>query len=200
MTARISREFSFQAAIHHEETFIVNNYELEMFMDVTTDDIDKQNIAMDRIKYLFEICFDSCIFVDVHDTKAMDMYFKANMKVCPLPDEPFDQVVAAVIISKINTVTEGHIFLDEVKIKSRICDDVCFYVSYEEEAEFHKLKDVWWTDNSPTINTIKKSKKEKVVELRKKPVDWTSVGLGWEPTPISKKCDKGEVVFIPVDK
>lgn len=199
MSARISKKFTFQAAIHHEETFIVNNYDLELFMDVTTEDIDKQNIAMDRVRYLLEVCLDSCIFVDMSDSKALDMYLKANMKVCPLPDEPFDQVVAAVIISKINAITEKHLFLEEIKIRSRICDDVYFYVSYEEEADFHHLKDVWWTDNSPSISTIKKSKKEKVVELRKKPLDWNSVGLGWECTkPI--KSDKGEVVFIPVDK
>jgi hypothetical protein len=199
MNARISRKFAFHAAIHHEETFIVNDYDLELFMDVTTDDIDKQNIAMDRIKYIFDISFDSCIFVDVHDAKALDIYSKANMKVCPLPDEPFDQVIASVIISKVNAITEKHIFLEEVKIMSRICDDVCFHVSYEEEADFHNLKDVWWTDNSPIISTIKKSKKEKVVQLHKKPLDWKSVGLGWENL-IVKKCDKGEVVFIPVDK
>jgi hypothetical protein len=199
MSARISKKFIFQAAIHQEETFMVNNYELELFMDVTTEDIDQQNTAMDRIRYFLDICLDSCIFVDMHDAKAIDMYLKANMKVCPLPDEPFDQVIAAVLISKINTITEKHMFLEEIKIRSRLCDDVYFYVSYEEEAEFHHLKDVWWTDNSPSISTIKKTKKEKVVELRKKPLDWNSIGLGWESIK-SEKCDKGEVVFIPVDK
>lgn len=197
MNARISRKFVFQAAIHHEETFIVNDYEIELFMDVTTDDIRLQNVAMDRIKYLFEYCLDSCIFVDIHDSKAIDLYTKANMKVCPLPDEPYDQVIAAVLISKTNAISEKHLFTTEIKIKSRICDDVAFYVSFNEEAEFQYLKNVWWTENSPNINSIKRSKKEKVVELRKEPKDWNTIGLGWKE---AMQCDKGEVVYIPVDK
>ena len=154
---------------------------------------------MDRIKYLFDICLDSCVFVDIKDAKAIDNYSKANMKVCPLPDEPYDQIIAAVLISKINVITENHLFLNEVSIISKICDDVCFYVSYDEEADFQNLKNVWWTENSPSINMIKKFKKEKVVQLHKDPKDWNSVGLGWE-VPKSCKTDKGEIVFIPVDK
>jgi hypothetical protein len=104
-----------------------------------------------------------------------------------------------VIISKVNTITENYLFLNEVAIISRICDDVCFYVSQEEEADFQNLKDVWWTENSPSINMIKRSKKEKVVQLHKEPKDWNSVGLGWT-APIRTKSNKGEIVFIPVDK
>jgi hypothetical protein len=199
MNTRISRDFSFLASIHHENAFIVNSYDLTLSLDVTTENIEYQNIAMDRIKYLFDICLDSCIFVDVKDAKAIDSYTKANMKVCPLPDEPYDQIIAAVLISKINTISENHLFLNEVSIVSKICEDVCFYVSYDEEAEFQKASNVWWTENSPSINMIKKSKREKVVQLHQDPKDWNSVGLGWEEVE-TIKCDKGKIVFIPVDK
>lgn len=197
MNARISRKFKFQAAIHYEDTFIINNYDLELFMDVTTDSIREQNIAMDRIKYLFEAKFDSCLFVDVHDTKAMDAYSKTGIKICPLPEEPFDQVIAAVMISKFNAVTEKNLFVTEIKIRSDICDDVAFYVSHEEDAEFQHLSDVWWTDNTPNVSTLKKSKREKVVNLRTSQLDWNTLGLGWKE---ECKSDKGEIVFIPVDK
>jgi hypothetical protein len=46
---------------------------------------------------------------------------------------------------------------------------------------------------------IKKSKREKVVQLHQDPKDWNSVGLGWEEIE-TIKCDKGKIVFIPVDK
>jgi hypothetical protein len=199
MNTRVSRDFEFLASIHHEDSFIVNSYDLTLSLDVTTENIDYQNIAMDRIKYLFNICLDSCVFVDINDSKAIDNYTRANMKVCPLPDEPYDQIIAAVLISKINAITENHLFLNEVSIISSICDDVCFYVRYDEEADFQNLKNVWWTENSPSINMIKKLKKEKVVQLHKDPKDWHSVGLGWEEPKLCK-TDKGEIVFIPVDK
>lgn len=195
MNARISRKFIFDAAIHYENNFIINGYVLDIYMDVTTDNIYEQNIAMDRIKYLFDITLNNCIFVDVKNTKAVDLYDKSGITVCLLPDEPYDQVIAAILICKLNRITEGKLFVTEIKIKSKICDDIAFYVSNNEEADFQNFQHVWWNENSPNIHN-KKFKKEKVVELRKKQIDWNTLGLGWK----EEVDKKGEVVFIPVEK
>lgn len=196
MNARISRKFNFSAGIYYDGQFIINSYDLELFMDVTTDDIREQNIAMDRIKYLFEICLESCVFVEAKDAKIIDLYEKAGLTICPLPDEPYDQVIAAVLICKINAITENKLFVTEIKIKSKICDDVVFYIAHNEETEFQNLQDHWWNDNSPNISAInKKQKKEKIVDIKKKPIDWNNLGLSYKE--IKKK---GEVVFIPVEK
>lgn len=194
MNARISRKFAFSAAIHYEGNFILNSYEIDLYMDVTTEDVREQNIAMDRIKYLFDMSLDSCVFVDMKESKFIELYEKAGIVVCPLPDEPYDQVVAAVLLCKINAITENHLFVTEIKIRSGICDDVVFYIAYNEEAEFQSLSNVWWNENNPNIRSYtKKSKKEKVVELKKEPSDWNSLGLSWK-----EEHKKGEVVFIPV--
>jgi hypothetical protein len=196
MSARISREFGLQAAIYYEENFIINTYEIQLYMDVNTDSIREQNISMDRIKYLFDVCLDSCVFVGAKNSKVIDLYEKAGLVVCPLPDEPFDQVIGALLIRKINTIAENTLFVTEIKIKSSICDDVIFYVSYDEETEFQNLQGVWWNENSPNISmNNKKSKKEKVVDLKKESIDWNILGLGWK-----EETKKGEVVFIPVEK
>lgn len=195
MSAKISRSFILQAAIHYEENFIINNYEMDLYMDVNTENIREQNIAMDRIKYLFDVCLDSCVFVNAKN-KIIDLYDKAGMVVCPLPDEPFDQIIGALLIRKINAITENTLFVTEIKIKSRICDDVVFYVYCDEETEFQNLQGVWWNENSPNISmSIKKSKKEKVVNLKKESIDWNILGLGWK-----EETKKGEIVFIPVEK
>jgi len=199
MNARISREFSFQAAIHFDESFILNFYHLDLMMDVTTEDIREQNIALDRIKFIITMCLDSCIFIDHKEIKAIDAYSKAGIKVCPLPEEPYDQVVASVLLSKFNTVTEKHLYINEIRIRSNICDDVSFYIGDDENEEFKNLKDCWWTENSPNISlNTKRTKKDKIVELKKEPMDWNSIGLGWKES-ISFK-NKGEIVFIPTEK
>lgn len=195
MSAKISRSFILQAAIHYEENFIINNYEMDLYMDVNTENIREQNIAMDRIKYLFDVCLDSCVFVNAKN-KIIDLYDKAGLVVCPLPDEPFDQIIGSLLIRKINAITENTLFVTEIKIKSRICDDVVFYVYCDEETEFQNLQGVWWNENSPNISmSIKKSKKEKVVNLKKESIDWNILGLGWK-----EETKKGEIVFIPVEK
>lgn len=198
MNARISREFSFQAAIHHDDSFMLNTYHLELMMDVTTDNIREQNIALERIKFLIDMCLDSCVFVDYKEIKAIEAYTKAGIRVCTLPDEPYDQIIASVLMSKFNTITERHLYITEIVIKSKICDDVSFYISDEEDAEFKNIPDVWWTENNPNITSVpKKVKKDKVVQLKKDLGDWNSIHLGWKE-PI--QTDKGEIVFIPVEK
>lgn len=196
MSARIFRKFIFQAGLFYENNFIINSYEIDLYMDVMTDDIREQNIAMDRIKYLFEMCLDNSVFVEIKNSKTIELYDKAGLKVCPLPDEPYDQVIAAILICKINTITENKLFVTEVKIQSKICDDVAFYVAHNEEVDFQNLQGTWWNENSPNISLIvKKSKKEKVVDLKKEYIDWNTLGLNWK-----EETKKGEVVFIPVEK
>lgn len=200
MSAKVSRDFVFQAAIHFENTFVINVYELRLNMVVNTDDNREQNIALERIKYLLLECFENCVFVNYKEIKAVDAYLKAGIKVCPLPDDPFDQIVATVLMTKFNTVTESKLFVNELEIKSSICDDVKFYISADEELEFFDHQNGWWKDNSASIfDYTKKTKKEKIVELKKEITDWNLIGLSWkEKKNIGK--DNGEIVFIPVDK
>lgn len=200
MYARIARDFKFQAGIHFENTFIINSYELSLDMDVTTEDMREQNIALERMKYLLEMCIEDAVFVDVSNKSAIDAYTKAGMKVCNLPDEPFDQVVAAVLLSKFNSITEKKIFVSDIKISSKICDEVSFYISSEEVEDFSSIANVWWTDNSSSISDISKkvNKKEKIVELKKENTDWNSLGLCWKANDPDKKGN--EIVFISTEK
>lgn len=196
MTARISKKFSFYAAIHQDGNFISNVYDIELYIEVMTDDVEMQNIAMDRIKYLFDFSLDSCIFVDTKEVKAIDLYSKAGIQVCPIPDEPYDQVIAAVILNKLNVITENHMLVTEIKIQSDMCDDVCFYIGYDEQADFLSFPNAWWTENSPNIATFgKKTKKDKIVELKKEPLEWAQLGLGWKG---KSSANTGEIVFIPM--
>ena len=51
MATRIDRDFTFQAAVHFEDRFLLNYYDITLSMDVETESIKEQNIAMDRILY-----------------------------------------------------------------------------------------------------------------------------------------------------
>lgn len=198
MNARISREFVFQSAIHYDNNFLLNSYLIELSFNVITENFREQNIALDRIKYLIDECFDSCVFIEQNETKAIELYSKAGIRVCSLPDEPYDQVVAGVLLSKFNVVTENKLFATEIRIKSNICDNVEFYISHEEDLEFMNQTNCWYTENNASIHTNKKSKKDKIVELKKEPMDWSVLNLSWnEKTPIK---DNKEIVFVQIDK
>lgn len=198
MSTKISRDFGFASAIHFENIFIINSYLIDLSIDVRTEDIREQNIALDRIKYFIYECLSNCIFIEHTETKMIDLYLKAGLKVCPLPEEPYDQIVGSVLLLKCNAITENKIFVTDIKIKSSICDDVVFYISEEEASTINVTPNIWFNDNSPLISDYKKTRKEKVVELKKENPDWNSVGLSWKEK--NKSRDKGEIVFIKTDK
>lgn len=202
MTARISKDFAFQSAIHIDDNFVLNSYKMTLWMDVHTDSVDEQNIAMDRIKYFIDEGLDNCVFVSLALEKSIiENYVKAGIKICTLPDDPFDQVVGAVILTKMNAITEGKLFVTEIKIKSRICDEVEFYLSSDEDIEFLNVKGKHWYTQPNTLNNdwIKKSsKKEKIVELKKEVLDWADLGLSWNNK--LKFSEDADVVYLNLDK
>lgn len=199
MSARISKSFAFRSAIHHEDSFMINLYDIDLSMEVNTEDIHKQKVAMERVRFLFDYCFENCVFVNCNDAKAIDGYTKANIKVCPLPEEPYDQIVAGVMLSKLNQVLEKHLFVNEVKIRSLISDDVVFYISYTDHLDSLEVNQAWWNDASPNICNIgKKQKRDKVVELKKQSLDWNTLGLSYEVDDgDEKETINGKIVFIP---
>ena len=105
MSARVSKDFAFQAGLYYENKFLINTYNIRLYMEVTVEDISIQNIALDRIKHLFINGLDNCIFVHETNKTVIENYIKAGLKVCTLPEEPYDQIIALVLLKKINTIT-----------------------------------------------------------------------------------------------
>ena len=180
MATKIERDFRFMAAVHFEKRFIMNNYELKLGMEVETDSILEQNIAMDRIIYFLGECLSDCVFVEHTDTTAIENYIKAGIKVCTIPEEPYDQIIAMLLILKFNFITEGRLSVVHIELKSELSDNVKFIYDVETAANNPFDRKGWWLDKCPTIANITKStKKEKIVKLVKT-IDWKAIGLEWE--------------------
>lgn len=186
MNARIFKEFSFYSAIHANDNFSINSYTIGLEIDVNTEDIKEQNIAMERIKFTLSRIED-CVFVNENEKTAIDNYIKANIKVCTLPDDPYDQIIAVVLLRKLNAVAEDRLVITDISIQSLVCDDIKFYVAIEETNDFSSKSNVWYNENNISIADFHKkiNKKEKVVSIKKENFDWNSVGLVWQD-PIEK--------------
>lgn len=181
MNARIFKEFSFFSAIHADNNFSINSYDIGLDIDVNTEDIKEQNIAMERIKFTLSKIED-CVFVNEHEKAAIDNYLKAGIKVCTLPEDPYDQIVAVVLLRKLNAVAEHRLVVTDISIQSLICDDIKFFVSIEETSEFSSNINSWWNENNMNIADFNKknTKKEKVVSLKKEFFDWADLDLAWK--------------------
>lgn len=181
MNARIFKEFSFFSAIHADNNFSINSYDIGLDIDVNTEDIKEQNIAMERIKFTLSKIED-CVFVNEQEKAAIDNYLKAGIKVCTLPEDPYDQIVAVVLLRKLNAVAEHRLVVTDISIQSLICDDIKFFVSIEETSDFASSINAWWNENNMNIADFNKknTKKEKVVSLKKEFFDWADLDLAWK--------------------
>lgn len=190
MSTRIERDFSFQAGVHFEGSFIMNVYNLTLLMEVETLSIVEQNIAMDRIIYFLEDSLANSVFVESTEKKAIEKYTQADIKVCTVPEEPYDQIITILLILKLNAIAEGRLNITDIYLESELSDSVRF--SYDIETARHNPfgNKGWWLDSSTSIADVEKTtKKEKIVRLVKN-TDWANVGLEWE-----KKSKASEILF-----
>jgi len=192
LATKIEREFAFQAGVYFEGEFLMTIYELSLKMEVDTASIKEQNIAMDRIHYFLHECLGNSIFVQDSEKKAIEKYMQADIKVCTLPDEPYDQIITILLLMKLNAITEGKLHITEISLMSGLSDDVKFVYDIETAINHPFGSKGWWADSSTIITDVAKTnKKDKIVRLIKQHSDWASVGLDWE----QKEHKSTEIIF-----
>lgn len=198
MSTTIKRDFEFQTGVYYEQTFLLNYYTINLTLSVETDSIREQNIAMDRIKYFLHECLETSIFVEAGEKKVIEKYLAADLRVCTLPEEPYDQIVTLMILNKLNAITEGRLIVTDIVLSSLLSDEVKFVYDYESVAAANIFDNGWWSDPSTSINDLPKAnnKKDKIVKLVKSN-DWAFLGLDWK----EKSTKTAEIIFSPdIDK
>jgi len=176
----VEKDYVFQTAIHFEEGFLLNLYEIKLSMVIVTDNLREQNIAIERINYFIESSLDSCVFVNQSEESQIKKYDQAGIKVCVIPEEPYDQIIGMVLMMKLNAIMEDKVRITEIIFGSKMSTGVKFIISYEE-AEAYYAGDFWYNHPSLSIRDIPKtkSKKEKIVNLFVSD-DWTKLNLNWK--------------------
>ena len=194
MTTRIQRDFSFQAGVYFQEEFLMNVYTISLYMEVETESIREQNVAMERIKYFLNDCLENSIFVQDTEHKIIEKYSSCGFKVCTVPEEPYDQIVTILLLTKLNSITEGRLVITDITLGSRISDQVKFSCDIESPRGPLEMPG-WWTDSGTSIaDPIKTStRKDKIVKIFKLPtVDWAEYNLSWKE---KGNIVKSEIVF-----
>lgn len=195
MTISISRDFEFQAGIYFQGSFTMNFYDLTVYMDVNTESIREQNVAMERIKYFLNTCLENGIFIQDNENKVIEKYQSAGFKVSTLPEEPYDQIIALLLLVKLNAITEKKLIITDVVLGSRLSDNVKF--SCDLESPLGPFSDSgWWScSNANTTDLNKVAKKDKIVKLIKHQMhDWEHVDLDWDEQAEKKQT---EIIFTP---
>ena len=190
MPTRVQRDFSLQAGVYFQQKFYMNTYKMTLYMTVETEDIREQNVAIERIKCFFQEGINNSIFIEETETDLISKYRDAELKVCTLPEEPFDQIICIAIMQKLNSILEHRMIVHSINFGSDLSDNVFFNISIEDPVgpfDDHG----WWAESNMNISTTtKKSKKDKVVKLIKNN-DWVDFGLNWD----NKKGINSEILF-----
>lgn len=194
MSTRIEKDYYFQAAVKFENKFLLNMYDIKLSMLVETESIREQTIAMERVDYFLHNIIENVIFVDHTDNKAIDLYEKAGIKVCTTPDEPFDQIIAIVLLLKLNAILENKLYITDLLMGSKLSDGVRFSVVPEIATSVFKEYS-WYNESSINIKHFNKNlkTKDKILKLFDEN-NWDSLGLCWKER---NKKDDNIVVLEP---
>lgn len=180
MSTRIEKDFYFQTAVHFENKFYVNSYEVTLSMLVETDSIREQNVAMDRTTHFLMSVLQNSILVGPGDEQASKKYKSAGIKVCELPEEPYDQIISMILIQKLNAIMEGRLRITDLMLGSAMSEGVRFTM-VSEIAEGVLAGNHWW--NKPTIclndEEATSNTKTNIVKLFDDS-HWVDLGLSWK--------------------
>ncbi len=193
MSTKIQQDFTFQAGVHYENKLLMNIYSISLIIYVEVNCPKEQNIARERIKYFINDCLENSVFIDEKEKKAIDRYTEASIKVCTLPNEPYDQIVMQALLLKFNSITEGRFVIAEIILSSKMSDDVKFFGDVEQIDEDFAKNEGWWFSANTNISNINRiNKKEKIVKLYATPKDWDEC-LQWQVK--AEKSNVSEIIF-----
>lgn len=187
MSTRIEKDFEFQSALHFEEQFLLNHFNITLSIIVETDLLREQNVAMERLEHFIYRMLDNGIFVNEIETDMIELYKNAGLKIITLPEEPFDQIIGMALIQKFNTIMENRLVVTDLLIGSKLSDGVRFTIIGEVSDTIMK-NESWYNRNSLCINNFddKSDKASKIVKLFEN--DWAALDLNWkEKVPKGKK-------------
>ena len=199
MTARIQRSFDLQMGVHFTGVFYMNIYDIDLHFNVETENIKEQNIALERIKFYLSECLENSIFISDQEEDAIEKYMAANLKVSVLPEEPYDQIVGIMLMTKLNAIAEGRLVITDVSISSRMSDGVSCMHSIDDNIGPFLLKD-WYSESNTKINSYKYSPKNKKILKLIKPIDWADVYMNWDsPEEPLIQDIANEIVYVNFD-
>lgn len=179
MTTLIEKDFSLHTAVHFDDKFYINLYDFVLSMHVQTDSIKEQNIAMDRITYFLLDVLQDSILINTEQDLAVSKYADAGLRICELHEDPYDQIVAMAIISKLNAIAGGRLHVTKIALSSTLGSSVKFVIT-DEMAKSHMNGQHWWNQSDTCLSHIEtKCNDENVVELFTGTC-WSELGLSWK--------------------
>jgi hypothetical protein len=177
MLTKVQKEFTFQTALHFEDKYMINYYEMLAIMEIMTEEPLDQNIAIERMTYFLNSTIENVIFIPSEKVEAIEKYQLAGIKVCEVPEEPYDQIIGYLLTNKCNAIMEGKIIVSEIIFGSKLSNLIKFHINGEIAGMEYPNKQ-WYNDKNNTVSLSKN--KNKIVKLFDQHDSWKDLGLIWQ--------------------
>lgn len=178
MPSHITKDMAFFAGIHLEDSYMINLYECDLSMVINTDDVREQRVAIERITHFMANYLTNCVMISSTEKQMIEKYEAAGLRLCVLPDEPYDQLLGLILLNKLNSIMEDRIVITDMTFGSKLSDYIKFHIT-QEEAEAVYPEKAWYNESDISIKEIPKKKKDKVVKLFE-PDEWEKLELTWQ--------------------
>lgn len=192
MNVRLECQLPFPAAVYWDNTMLVNNYSLKVYMITNCEDPASQNIAYERMKYFIYSELNSTIFINAALEDQCNKFLNAGLKITTLPSEPVDQILGIMLYSKLNAILENRFIVLEVELSSNLGENMT-YLHAADETLGPFAEPGWWQDPSLIHSDIMLPNSDKVLSMNSA-TTWRDLELMW-PDETSSDPEDNTVVF-----
>lgn len=175
MNVRLEYPMSFYASLYYKGQYFANKFNIILQLLTGSEDVEEQNIALDRIKYLIKDQIEHSIFVHQREKALIKKLEAVGMQVIPLPEDPVDQIIGMALFYKLNAIVEDRMAVIQTRISSEVGENMMYWHCEDEMAGPFEDKG-WWDFPDPHFGKVKNT--GKVVELTKH-ITWDDLGMGW---------------------
>ena len=172
-----------------EKDMVPNEYFIKLHIEVTTNELIKQNICFERIKFFTDFVADKTVMTfKGHKKLASLKKLTKKQQWMELPSHVFDQSVGIAMYCKLQAITYPYFDIKAVEISSDRGDNVNYVYEddqplgvYDKSRWFKKYDflDPWWhRSDLATYDKITKLDDGQVTWYNG-PVSWQDIGLAF---------------------
>jgi hypothetical protein len=197
--SRLKTEYDFMAGMYLDGELHFNRY--RMLVDFTTlsDTIEDHNVGVDRMHYFINEVVQRSVFMCETEVAAITEFSAAGIPVLTVPEPgPFDPVVQAVIVTKMNCMLEDTLVVTDAELNSLLGGDITYVFTLGDGDAIHDVINDeddadWWASPEPRFMSYQSgtnvSNHEKTSPWG---LTWDMLELGWDDATTAQ-----EIVFTP---
>jgi hypothetical protein len=149
---RLQQHTDFLANVYFNDQLMVNQYLLQV--DLLSNHHDPEHVtnALHRMTAFLNVELNDAIFIHQDQVDQIDLLQELNANIVTVPEDPVDQVVGLALFHKLNAIMEDRVRVTEIRIQSKVGDNIWFMIDEDMEIDTFDDSTAWWHQSSTCHN------------------------------------------------